>query len=221
MLKVFAITAFCFYSVGAVAATNTFLQRGGTGENNKFDVYRYTITSPDSFEVLDGDSSISVLVESDPLTSIYPFLSRVGISSLVFELDAPEEQQIRTSYSRLNWSYQIIDAESQSIVDEVNGQSLRLDKEGLQGIGFGISSIAQQFRAYEMKFSFEFLAGYSLVPSLDPSCASVLCMTAVQDQLYFRYANPSAIPEPSRYALLFGGLAVLSIISLWRRREIS
>lgn len=204
-------------SAVAFAETTSFQGRGGAGSNNSFDRYLYTITSPDPFEVASGSTSISVVIDADPITNIYPFLNRFGVSSFSFELEVPNDQQIRTSYSLFEWFYQIIDAESGLLVEERAGASRFLATEGGFRVEPDVSFAAQQLRSYELKLSFEFLAGYSLVPSMDPACASVQCMIAVQDKFYFKRAFTSPVPEPAIQSMLIGGLAVVGSFSIRRR----
>lgn len=72
-----------------------------------------------------------------------------------------------------------------------------------------------------MDFTASFVAGHYLSPSLDPSCASLDCMTPGRDSLelspFSVRLQVHAVPEPSSYALFAVGL--VGLLAYSRRRS--
>ncbi|MCR5864636.1 PEP-CTERM sorting domain-containing protein [Aquincola sp. J276] len=72
-------------------------------------------------------------------------------------------------------------------------------------------------QSFRYEISYDFNPGYYLAASNDPTCASLSCMQLKQDELLpFVSISVNQVPEPSTYALMLGGLALMGAMA--RRR---
>lgn len=217
-MKTIILSSLMAMSLSAVGATNSFIYPGGAVSESSFDLYRYTITTPDT-NLLEGPTRLISLIEIRPLTEKNPYKNDLNKPSFQLQFIWPQDSQIRTSYSELNWRYELTDLDSGWTIARGNEEKINFSDGGRSLFWLPATAAMQQARNIQLTLDIEFFGGWHLTPSMSPTCSSVLCMQPKQDQATFAGIQ-LAVPEPSQLALLVGGLTLTAMIARWKRRHL-
>lgn len=187
-----------FPSTGSISSNSNLVLSWTTDIDNT-----YTATGPYSAAVSFTESAFQGTFEA--VVTADPFPQLVVLPSIVLEVDAPTDPQLRYSYWQASMELTVWRLSDGEMIKAVS----------LATHGTGKATLALDLRTsyfypsinYKVTGAYTFAAGNYLSPSGNPSCAALSCMTLNSDNAKFSATVAAVVPEPQTYVLLALGLA--------------